>query len=343
MPNYKGLKYLEKGLRQRIIGNLLTLRGQLESDIPQKTATDTLLLATWNIREFGDNRTAESLYYIAEIISRFDIIAVQEVSSNMAGIKKLLKLLDNNWGLFLTDSTDGSAGGSERLAYLYDKSKIRFEDLAGNLVLAPDNLVLEEVQFARAPYRIAFNANWFRFDLVTVHIYYGTSSPNDKRRVAEIGTIAKLLTKKAKKEDANFILLGDFNIFNTDDLTMKALEDNGFFVPDAIKQHPTDLGGTRHYDQMAFNLKIDDKMAVFDTDNQKSGAFDFTKSVYRRQDVEIYKPCFPKKQVEGKTDEEIEKYYLSTWRTFQMSDHLPLWIQLKIDFSNQYLERIKSS
>jgi hypothetical protein len=27
---------------------------------------------------------------------------------------------------------------------------------------------------------------------------------------------------------------------------------------------------------------------------------------------------------------------------FQMFDHLPLWVELKIDFSNQYLERIKS-
>jgi hypothetical protein len=53
---------------------------------------------------------------------------------------------------------------------------------------------------------------------------------------------------------------------------MKAMEGNSFFVPDAIKQHPTELGGTRYYD----------KMAVFDTDNQKSGAFDCTKSVYRR-------------------------------------------------------------
>jgi hypothetical protein len=34
-----------------------------------KTAFGTLLFATWNIREFGDNRRAESLHYIAEIIS----------------------------------------------------------------------------------------------------------------------------------------------------------------------------------------------------------------------------------------------------------------------------------
>ncbi|MDR1725233.1 MAG: hypothetical protein LBR28_02445, partial [Bacteroidales bacterium] len=82
MPYYHPLKYLNKAERLRTTENLLKLRSQLDRDIPQKTATDTLLLATWNIREFGDNRRKESLYYIAEIVSRFDLVAVQEVSSN---------------------------------------------------------------------------------------------------------------------------------------------------------------------------------------------------------------------------------------------------------------------
>jgi hypothetical protein len=28
------------------------------------------------------------------------------------------------------------------------------------------------------------------------------------------------------------------------------------------------------------------------------------------------------------------------WRTYQMSDHLPMWIELRVDFSREYLERI---
>jgi hypothetical protein len=31
-------------------------------------------------------------------------------------------------------------------------------------------------------------------------------------------------------------------------------------------------------------------------------------------------------------------YYRSYWRTYQMSDHLPLWIKLQTDFSQRYLE-----
>jgi hypothetical protein len=29
------------------------------------------------------------------------------------------------------------------------------------------------------------------------------------------------------------------------------------------------------------------------------------------------------------------------WRTYQMSDHLPMWCELKLDFSQQYLNDLK--
>ena len=51
--------------RKRVIEKLIDLRAQLDKEIPEKTASNTLLLATWNIREFGDNRKTESLFYIA--------------------------------------------------------------------------------------------------------------------------------------------------------------------------------------------------------------------------------------------------------------------------------------
>ena len=343
MPYYHPIKNI-RDLEERIRTSerLLALRRQLDAEIPPKTASETLLLATWNIREFGDNRRAESLHYIAEIISRFDLVAVQEVSSNEAGLQKLTSLLNLNWDYIMTDSTDGSAGGGERLAFLYDKSKISFRKLAGEIVLPKDKLITGELQFARTPYCVAFQAGWFKFKPTTVHVYYGSAAGIDKRRLAEIETIAAFLSKRAKKEDTSYILLGDFNIPDVDGDYMKALEKNGFFIPDAIKQHPSDLGGTHHYDQIAFNLNPDTGMTVFSEKGQKAGTFNFTKTVYTSQDLEIYRKYFPSKIMQGKTEREIEKYYLSSWRTFQMSDHLPLWVELNIDFSDRYLEKIKN-
>ena len=341
MPYYYPIKQLNKEERLRTVNKLLNLRRQLDRDIPSKTATDTLLLATWNIREFGDNRRKESLCYLAEIISRFDLVAVQEVSANLKGLENLVSLLNLNWDYFVSDSTDGTAGGGERMAFLYDKSKLSFKKMSGEIVLPKNKLIDGSLQFARTPYCIAFQAGWFKFILTTVHIYYGsTSSEGKKKRENEIDTITSVLSKKAKKENMSYVLLGDFNIPNVNDNTMKALEKYGFKVPSAIKEHPSDLGGTSHYDQIAFNLQLNDKMTVFSEEKQHAGAFNFAESVYTEQDLETYKAYFPDKMMD-KTESEIKKYYLSTWRTFQMSDHLPLWVELKIDFSDQYLENIK--
>ncbi|MDF9832363.1 exonuclease III [Ereboglobus sp. PH5-5] len=341
MPSYHPIKNIQNPEeRKRTIEKLLLLRQQLDRQIPPKTASETLLMATWNIREFGDNRRDESLHYIAEIVNRFDLVAIQEVSVNLAGLQKLVRLLGHNWDYIVTDSTDGSAGGGERMAFLYDRCKVFFRKMAGEIVLPKDKLIDQKLQFARTPFSVAFQAGWFRFIMTTVHIYYGTSSAVDPVRLAEIDAIAGFLSKRAKKENESYILLGDFNIFNRGDATMTALEKRGFYIPDAIKEHPTDLGKKKYYDQIAFNIKLDSKMIVFSEKGQKAGAFDFTESIYPPQDLEIYRQYFDEKNVKGKTEKQIETYYLSKWRTFQMSDHLPLWVELKVDFSNQYLAKV---
>lgn len=326
--------------RKRIIDKLITLRAQLDKEIPEKTASNSLLLATWNIREFGDNRKPESLYYIAEIISRFDLVAVQEVAGNKKGLEKVMAILGKNWSYIATDSTEGSAGGQECMAFLYDTNKVTFKNLAGEIVLPKDKLI-DDLQFARTPFCVSFQSGWFKFNLSTVHIYYGDTKKINERRLKEIDCIAKFLTKRAKKEDFNYVLLGDFNIPKVDCDYMKALENNGFYIPKAIKEHPTDLGQVNHYDQIAFNLKLTDSMTVFKEKQQKSGAFNFTKSVYTDEDQAIYQPFFDKKYVDNKTEKQIAQYYKTKWRTFQMSDHMPLWVELKVNFSEQYLEDLK--
>lgn len=74
--------------------------------------------------------------------------------------------------------------------------------------------------------------------------------------------------------------MGDFNIPNEQDSTTKALEKYGFTVPKEIKKHPTDLGGTSHYDRIAFNLQLEKNMTVFSENEQKAGAFHFGNGLY---------------------------------------------------------------
>jgi hypothetical protein len=63
---------------------LLNLKEAFEkAGLPERNLSDTRLLAPWNIREFDSTsygvRGRRPIFYIAEIIDRFDLVAVQEV------------------------------------------------------------------------------------------------------------------------------------------------------------------------------------------------------------------------------------------------------------------------
>ena len=350
MPFYKYINpRTDSG--QRTLKNLLLLRKQLDEEIPHKSTEKTMLLATWNIREFDSsaygNRVSEAFYYIAEIIARFDLVAVQEVRQELRGLNRLMDILGSNWSVIFTDVTEGSKGNGERMAYVYDKRKVRFGGLMGELVLPPLYIKNEagkkvEVparQVVRSPLMCGFRVGWTDFILTTVHILYGESKANNPERIEEISQVAKFLKKRSdNKKDwsRNFILLGDFNIFDTSDLTMKAITDEGFRIPEELQELPSNAIKNKFYDQIAFKVRPE----KFGTTG-RAGVFDFFKTVFRPEDEELYiKEMGDAYHTtsKGKPRGNKSLYYKTYWRTHQMSDHLPMWVELKVDYSEDYLE-----
>jgi len=341
MPFYYGLKRKKKDVRERATTRILALRQALKV-IPEKKIRDNLLLATWNLREFGGTkmgpRLPESYYYIAEIISRFDLVAVQEVRRNLKALKEVMNILGPNWDYIATDVTEGTSGNQERVAYVYDRRKVRFRHIAGEIVLPSNRRIRGDIQFARSPFLVAFQARWLKFCLCSVHIYYGADTGAKlARRVAEIRAIAEFMARRAKKEPDNYVLLGDFNIIDPTHETMQALTDSGFVVPTPIQQFTTNIPGTKHYDQIAFMPRANELQLATHNGNESAGTLDFFKTVFRYTDADwsTYQPEIPE-------DKRDDKKYYKTWRTYQMSDHLPLWVELEVDFSEQYLKSLKS-
>jgi hypothetical protein len=78
-------------------------------------------------------RTQEDFYYIAEIISRFDVVAVQEICDDLRPLKNVMRLLGSDYEYILTDITEGRGGNDERLGFIYDKAKVWFQGVAGEL------------------------------------------------------------------------------------------------------------------------------------------------------------------------------------------------------------------
>ncbi len=377
---YYALKndFREHTERHRVVKRLVNLKKDLEQKIPIKAFNENVLIATWNIRDFDSDqygfgpREKEALYYIAEIISSFDLVAIQEVNDDLSKFKKLMHILGKTWDYIMTDVTEGRSGNGERMVYIYDTNRVSFEKIAGEIVLTQSKLIKNEKQFARTPFLVAFQSGWFKFKLCTVHIYFGSDSGKKlKQRIEEIDAIAENIKNRAKKYGENLILLGDFNIYSPEHETMKALKKHGFVIPEGIKNNPSNMFQTKHYDQIAFMEK---KGEIIHGDSLNSaGAYNYYRKVFSTRQFKDYQNLvianidrkINEQQQKLISEQDIDKkikiqkaiddfiaiknnedkqktYYKKKWRTFQMSDHLPMWTELKINFSLSYLDKIKN-
>ncbi|MEQ3665431.1 endonuclease/exonuclease/phosphatase family protein [Olleya sp.] len=253
--------------------NLELLKSDLDNKIPSKQLDRNLLIATWNIRAFGNltrkwdsddedspKRDLHSILCIAEIIKRFDVIAVQEVKDNIRALRDTLKVLGSNWSLILTDVNKGKVGNGERMAYLFDTRRVQLSGLAGELVVPEewedsikDNALSN--QFVRSPYAVSFKSGKRTFILVTLHILYGK---NKKNRIPELRGIAKWLRDWADNVNAyhqDFITLGDFNIDERGDLLNQTFLSEGLYVPPQLQNDKVTrsiFNKTKYYDQIAW-------------------------------------------------------------------------------------------
>ena len=135
--------------------------------------------------------------------------------------------------------------------------------------------------------------------------------------------------------------MGDFNIFTTDGDAFGELLKAKFDIPLELQEFCTNANRNRQYDQIAFRIQ-EDRLGT----TGKANVFNFFDYVYRLEDENIYVDFMGekyRKKASGKlrTKKERSTYYKTYWRTHQMSDHLPLWVELNIDYSKQYLERKK--
>jgi endonuclease/exonuclease/phosphatase family metal-dependent hydrolase len=370
---YTGVRSIsDPVMRKRCAERLLAMRRSLEP-IRAKRRDSSILLATWNIRDLGADkfnpagRLDESFFYLAEVASCFDLIALQEVNENLRDFDRLVRILGRNWDYLLTDTTEGTGGNGERMAFLYNRDKVWFRNIAGEIVLPKGQLVvppaavappasltpaetalvpdlaatnageMEGQQFARTPFLVAFQAGWFRFNLCTVHIYYGEDSGVAlQRRIAEIRALVSFFAKRQDRESRgtdpqraeNYILLGDFNVVSPEHETMKALTGKKFTVPAPIDgvHFPN---RSHFYDQIAVRVK-DPRFRVVD-----GGILDLFQDVFTDADLPLYAHLVPPKPVRRT---ELARY--QTWRTWQMSDHSPLWVEIVTDFSDDYLKRL---
>ncbi len=278
-------------------------------------------MGTWNLRALGgltekwrsedDDEPIRDLFdvrCIAEVISRFDIVAIQEVRGNLTALQTLLGALGPNWATIMTDVTRGKAGNNERMAFAFDLRRARPSGLAGELVVAIETGTSVTAsgldrQFARTPYAVSFAADRVQLTLVTLHVLYGEETD----RAAELREIAAWLARWAREErhwNQNLIALGDFNIDRRGDPLFEAFTSSGIEPAPQLNDVPRtifgDPGESKFYDQIAWFVD-EERGPMLTLQASSAGSFDFVPLLLG----------------------DLSKTTLS-WK---ISDHYPLWVE----------------
>jgi hypothetical protein len=73
-----------------------------------------------------------------------------------------------------------------------------------------------------------------------------------------------------------------------------------------------------------------------------AGVFNLFEHIYRPEDEGLYADEMGENYLRtndgtARTEQGRTTYYRIYWRTYQISDHSPMWIQLKADFGEDFL------
>lgn len=302
-----------------IAEGLKQLRTRIEAaKIPPSKRDETLNIATWNVREFGKKRRSDAaIHYIAEILGQFDLIGLVELRDNLTDLERVLPILGPYWDAIYSDAIPDPGGNRERICYLFDRRAVAFNGMAAEA--SPPRVkrgteYVSDDSWWRAPYVASFKSGSYDFLAFTTHVRWGDS---DAARLREIQGLANWVGAKAAErnaEDKDIIVMGDFNIPSRSSPMFAAITSTGLRLPRALMADDfgSNLARDKRYDQILHLARYPDSFT------NAGGVLDFYAGDHT--------PLFP----------DLDK----TAFTYQLSDHLPLWIQISTDIDGFVLDQI---
>lgn len=291
-------------------------------NLPPSSLDETLKIATWNIREFGNParpRTQASLHYIAEVIGQFDLVGIVELRDRIGEMADVMKILGGYWDIIYSDFIEDAGGNHERVAYLFDRRACVFTGLAGSANEPRKKIKGEYVpegSWWRKPFMASFRAGNFDFIVLTTHIRWGDK---EAERLGELQMLANYVnarTVKGVAVDCDVIVMGDFNIPDLKSPLYKAVTSKGLMMPDALAGITgSNLARNKRYDQILHNPVFSNSFT------DKGGVLDFIGDGWG----DLYPTA------KSPFDQDY---------TYQMSDHLPLWMMINTDIEDELLDQI---
>ncbi|MYT03197.1 MULTISPECIES: endonuclease [Streptomyces] len=233
---------------QAVAARLAQWVEHVDGVVPAKWDGAAILVATWNLRAFGD------------------LTKAWKTPEGVEPARPALPAESPRQGLGVHphDVTLGKDGNNERLGFLFDTRRVKPSGLACELVVPIEQETgvsasgLER-QFAGTPYAVSFLSSGQTFTLIILHVDYGDTVAD---WVPELKAIAKWLAGWAEQEfgwDHNLVALGDFNIDRVGDPLFEAFTSTGLTPAPQLADLPRTIfdkpGAAHFYDQIAWFTK----------------------------------------------------------------------------------------
>jgi endonuclease/exonuclease/phosphatase family metal-dependent hydrolase len=214
-------------------------------------ASQTVRIASFHVRELDEVKTDQPqvLERLAQIVRRFDVVAIQEIAAKHDDVLPRLIEAVNAGGReydFVAGPPLGRASQREQYAFLFDTASLETDRSELYVVNDPDDLLHREPLVAWFRVRGVPPQAAFTFTLVNVHV-----DPNLAVQEHDVLADVFLRVQNDGRGEDDVILLGDFS---ADDLSLGRLGEAPH-VACAISGMATNTRGDEQLDNLLFDRR----------------------------------------------------------------------------------------
>ncbi len=214
-----------------------------------RTTGPTIRIASFNIQVLGESKGSKPqvMSVLAQVVQRFDVIAIQELRAQTTGVVDHLVSLANRGGRqyrYVAGPRLGRTNSKEQYVFVYDASRINLDPASVVTVPDPQDFLHREPTIARFQVRVEPGRTGFSFILANIH----TDPDETDQELDALDDVFVSLQKNAWRED-DVILLGDLNV------DYKHLGQLGQLpnIAYTVRGEPTNTRGTKSYDNIVFD------------------------------------------------------------------------------------------
>lgn len=235
---------------------------------PPVKAGDTITIATFNIQVFGTSKLSDPVVMdrLAQIVRRFDVVAIQELRSRSQNVVpafvELINSVGANYG-YEVGPRLGRTSSKEQYVYIYNTDRIELDRNSVYTIGDRSDLLHRQPLVARFRVRGPPEDQAFTFTLANLH-----TDPDEAEMEVDALAQAFVSVQRNGSGEDDVILLGDFNVDGRHMGRIGRLPNVDWVVSGV----PTNTRKTKQYDNIVFDraatTEYTGRWGVFDIEQE---------------------------------------------------------------------------